>query len=293
MFYSVRKSIWVFSLIAFYFGPFSNSWGKSGENLDEVVQTRWLVRVDGEARDRTLQLLSNIVESGQGIYQLSGVYGYIDGAQKPVAVTLKIIDGKKTIDFDTPADSKISVEQIGPSRFRGIFVGLKGKAKAVSLELLSHGKEQAGLAAKIDEPKLATAGTTQKNIHLVWMGGNDCPPCVVWRATELPKLKQSPEFSNIRFSYVIKAIQGTVPPLVFLPDDVKPYKDILDVASGGGMGSPQAALLVDGVVFDYFWGTRSAADIEKMIISVRQGGAYPFNRCTKMHRMGRSCVQNG
>jgi hypothetical protein len=128
-------------------------------------------------------------------------------------------------------------------------------------------------------------------IHFIWMGGNDCPPCVMWRRTELPKLQASPEFKTIRFTYVSKVIRSPVPPRLFLPSEVEVYKDLLDEASGGRTGSPQAALMVNGVVHDYFFGTRTAEEIEDMIQAVRTGrpADYPFPRCLKVAPRGRDC----
>lgn len=130
------------------------------------------------------------------------------------------------------------------------------------------------------------------SVHLVWMGGNDCPPCVNWRLFEKPKLDKSPYFQSIQFSYVIKVIRSPVPPRFFLPEDVKMYKERLDAASGGMTGSPQAALLVNGEVYDYFWGTRTAEEIEQMLVSVRTGSAYPFQRCVK-RTQNKSCASPG
>jgi hypothetical protein len=127
------------------------------------------------------------------------------------------------------------------------------------------------------------------DVHFVWMGGNDCPPCVAWRSTELPKLQASSEFKAVKFSYVNKSITSAVPMRLFLPQEVKPYKQKLDDASAGMSGSPQAAVLVNGEVFDYFQGTRSAQDIELMLIAIRTGGEYPFKRCIKMSTVRHQC----
>ena len=59
-------------------------------------------------------------------------------------------------------------------------------------------------------------------VHLIWMGGNDCPPCVSWRAQELPRLQQSPAFQAVRFSYVVKGIRSPIPSRAFLPPEVAP-----------------------------------------------------------------------
>lgn len=123
---------------------------------------------------------------------------------------------------------------------------------------------------------------TNPSVQLVWMGGDDCPPCVAWRKDELPKLKASEEFTRITFSYVIKSIRSPVPSSFFLPTEVKSFKDKLDFASSGRGGSPQAALIVNGEVFDYFHKTRSAAEIQAMLFAVRTSAQYPFERCVKV-----------
>ena len=128
-------------------------------------------------------------------------------------------------------------------------------------------------------------------VHLIWMGGNDCPPCVAWRATELPKLKATEAFRESRFSYVVKSIRSTVPSATFLPEEVKPYKADLDAANNGRSGSPQAVLLVDGKVYDYFTGTRTAEQVEAMLKAARAGGAYPFKRCLKLGPRGQPCLE--
>ena len=95
------------------------------------------------------------------------------------------------------------------------------------------------------------------------MGSHDCPPCIVWQRNELPKLQASPDFKAIRFSYVEKAIRSPVPPKALLPAEVQPFKVLLDEASGGRTGSPQGALIVNGVMHDYFFGTRTAEQIHR------------------------------
>ncbi len=145
------------------------------------------------------------------------------------------------------------------------------------------------LAFAISQPALAADATPSPDIHFIWMGGNDCPPCVAWRNFELPKLQQSAEYKGIRFSYVIKAVGSPVPPRVFLPPEVAPLKDKLDHASGGRAGSPKGALVVNGEVYDFFTGTRTAEDIQSMIRSVQTGGPYPFKRCLKKTSFSRQC----
>lgn len=134
---------------------------------------------------------------------------------------------------------------------------------------------------------------TAPSVQFVWMGGNDCPPCVAWRKDELPKLEKSEEFKGIAFSYVNKVIRSSVPASFFLPAEVKPYKDKLDYASSGRGGSPQAALIVNGEVFDYFHKARSAVDIEAMLYAVRNNTKYPFSRCLKVSTQWGQCEVKG
>lgn len=134
--------------------------------------------------------------------------------------------------------------------------------------------------------------STSPKIHIVYLGGNDCPPCVAWRVTELPKLQKTNAFKGVTFSHVIKAVGSAVPSAFFLPNEVKPFKDKLDIASGGNRGSAQVAVLVNGEVYDYFFGTRSAAQYEKMILAIQQGATYPEQRCTR-RRKGWDCADEG
>lgn len=147
----------------------------------------------------------------------------------------------------------------------------------------------AGPATSISTPAPATSETPAvavpngdtARIHMVYMGGNDCPPCVAWRANELPLLRQTAAFRTVTFSYVQKVIASPVPPSFFLPTDVKPLKEKLDFAGGGRGGSAQVAIIVNDEVYDYYFGTRSANEVEQMILAIRNGTRYPFDRCLK------------
>ena len=137
--------------------------------------------------------------------------------------------------------------------------------------------------AQSDKPKI--------DIHMIYMGGNDCPPCVRWRREEFPKLKETEAFKSIKFTHVNKMISSPVPADIFLPDDVKPYKAKLDYASSGMNGSAQTAIMVNGEVFDYYFGWRSAQDIEKMILAIQTKSPYPFEACN--HRVANwQCKRN-
>jgi hypothetical protein len=121
-------------------------------------------------------------------------------------------------------------------------------------------------------------------IQLINMGGSDCPPCLSWRAIELPKLEAMPVYKEIQYIHVEKVIRSPVPPRFFLPAAVKPLKEKLDVASGGRQGSAQVVVVVNGEVFDYWWGNgKSAADLDLMFRAILAGGKYPFSRCVEFY----------
>lgn len=139
---------------------------------------------------------------------------------------------------------------------------------------------------------LAQQALAVPRIHIVYMGGNDCPPCIAWRTAELPKLETSDVFKSVKFSYVSKLVRSPVPPALFLPSDVEPYKNKLDFASSGVNGSPQTAIIVNDEVFDYYFGTRSAETIVKMLESILTGSKYPVERCVKLTK-NRTCDIRG
>ena len=109
---------------------------------------------------------------------------------------------------------------------------------------------------------------------------------------ELPKLRAHPDFKDVQFIHVEKAVMSAVPPRFFLPAEAIPYKAKLDAASGGMSGSPQVAVLVNGEVYDYFLGTKSAEEVLLMIRSIQTDTPYPFERCIQ-RRDSRHCVVKG
>ena len=148
-------------------------------------------------------------------------------------------------------------------------------------------------ALLLASPVFAREPIAPDRIRFIHMGGNDCPPCRAWRAVELPKLQQSPTFRSVRYSYVTKAVGSPVPPEAFLPDEVKPLKSKLDYASGGRNGSPHQVIVVDGEVFDYWFGDKSAEQIEAALAALVDGTKYPHRRCIKRTGLkDRSCEVN-
>jgi hypothetical protein len=138
-----------------------------------------------------------------------------------------------------------------------------------------------------------SAAQPMVDVHLVWMGGDDCPPCMVWKRRELPRFQATPEGRSIRISGVDKTIRSPVPAVEQLPPEVRPYKAQLDLASAGRNGSPQMALLVNGKVYDYYFGTRESDIMVEMVQAVRTGSPYPVPRCVRLGPRGHQCEQPG
>ncbi|MGJ7487016.1 hypothetical protein ACSFA2_17275 [Variovorax sp. LT2P21] len=138
------------------------------------------------------------------------------------------------------------------------------------------------MTSAVSAPAGSSARVAPTRVEMIYFGGNDCPPCVAWRGVELPKLKNMEAFRNVDFTHVYKTVMSTVPAETFLPDHVKPYKSKLDAASGLNRGSAQTAIVVDGEIFDYYYGTRSAEDIAERLVAIKRGGAYPYERCLEL-----------
>ena len=150
------------------------------------------------------------------------------------------------------------------------------------------------LAAACGALAAAQAAADKPVIDFVNMGGNDCPPCIAWRATELPKLQAMPEFRDMRYWHVVKSVPSTVPPGFFFPSEIKHLQPLLKEASSGATGSPQQAIVVNGKVVDYWFGTGKgdAADLAAMVRAIQQGKPLPRRTCLQLET-SRSCKTPG
>jgi hypothetical protein len=224
----------------------------------------WTVEVRDDPNLRTLQIKAMLPDTN-GVANLEARYGMQGQKLKPVRADIAQEGGTRRLNLVTPADSVITAAELPDGSFEGSMRFASGKVRPV----------------RITRAASSAAARPSADIHMVVMGGNDCPPCVAWRGLELPKLRAMPAFQSIRFSYVVKVITSAVPSATFLPDEVKPYKTQLDDASSLRTGSPQVAILVDGRIYDYYFGTRSAEEVVRMIHAIQEGGPYPFQRCLK------------
>lgn len=117
----------------------------------------------------------------------------------------------------------------------------------------------------------SAGSSVARRIDYVYMGGNDCPPCIAWRQTELPRLKAMPEFELLHFTYVDKSIRSPVPAAFWFPREIRHLRDPIFVASKGRTGSPLNAIVVDGRVATFWWGTWAAEDIAKTVREIHDG----------------------
>lgn len=166
-----------------------------------------------------------------------------------------------------------------------------GVTKGVSLRKVSAQTTQTTDVADSGLPKSPAQIIEKSRIRFINMGGNDCPPCVTWRALELPKLQTSTVFRGVNYSHVIKAIKSPVPAEMFLDAEVKPLKAKLDTAGGGVGGSAQQVLVVDNEVYDYWFGSKDAKDIEARVTAISSGTPYPGPRCVRYFPVTRTCAE--
>ena len=258
--------------------------------LADLVNT-WLVTVQGDVRQRTLTVTAVRKISGD-IFQADGSYGWIDAKQDKVQLELTNSPTGLEMRFSTPASSLLIANQQPDSSFSGTIAFKGGNAKPVLLRKANENELLAAQQSEVSTQKTALRPVDPSRIRFIHMGGNDCPPCVVWRGLELPKLEKSANFQQSKFSYVTKTIKSPIPSEIFLPAEVKPLKTKLEYASGGTSGSPHQVLIVNDEVYDYWFGARDAHVIEAKIASIINGTKYPDERCTRMRSVAKGSCSN-
>lgn len=271
-------------------------------DLDLLVGT-WKVEVDDGQPARQMEIL-RIDEGPGGQLTAAAMYGRLGRKLRPAPVTVERSGSDLAIVLHTPREAVLRVTQASPEAFTGTLKWKNGKVYAARTELLenrpAHTPEAVKeILAQVGGPEeersdLKPGRTTYRpdaSIRIVYMGGNDCPPCRVWRATELPRLQAAPEWKQVSFHYVTKTVASPVP-VGWLPEELKPFGAQMLAASSGRGGSSQTAFLVDGKVADYWFGSRSAEEIMQMVHAVRQGKPLPGTPCVRWSAQ-RVCQQPG
>lgn len=248
----------------------------------------WRVGVDDGNPPRHLQLLEGT--SPQAPY--SATYGWL--GKKLDAVTFELQPGEPLqFRLVTPARSVIQGALQKDGTMAGTFETAKGRKHPVRFERMPPvaDAQAAGPASK-DTRSAAGANTRLRlgpgphTIDFVHMGGNDCPPCIWWRMSELPKLQQMPEFKLMRFTYVTKTIGSRVPDPGYFPEATRHLQPALLEASNKHAGSPHEAILVDGKVVDYWFGSAGgkgdATEIARMVRAIANDEPLPRPVCRKL-----------
>ena len=252
------------------------------------IVSLYLVTVQGEARQRKLQILT-VRDKSLDAFQAEGRYGWADAALVRVQVEVTRTPAALSLRFTTPTTALVVADRQPDGSFAGTISLKNGTIKPVVLRKISEADVAVTGSAAPGKTQVAGTGpvagaVSGERVRFIHMGGNDCPPCVAWRGLELQKLEKSPTFKAIRYSYVVKAIRSPVPAEVFLPDELKQLKARLDHASAGKARSPHQVLIVDGEVYDYWIGALDASEIEAKIAAITGGTPYPGTRCKTLGR---------
>ncbi|NYT61253.1 hypothetical protein H0A66_02780 [Alcaligenaceae bacterium] len=108
----------------------------------------------------------------------------------------------------------------------------------------------------------ANANASAPEINLIYFAAADCPACGFWEATELPKLQASPHWKYVKFTKIAKSIKSRLPGEFWWPKDVKHLHDIVAAKYKESRikgGTPMSALIIDGNVVSYGFGSRKIA----------------------------------
>ena len=110
--------------------------------------------------------------------------------------------------------------------------------------------------------------SARHRIDFVYFGSPECSYCRGWEARDLPKLKKSGSFRQVRFTKVTKAIGSPVPQASSFPQQVKYLREPI-AAKLEGAGSPMFAILADGKVVAAWRGTKKYSP-EQILEIIRQ-----------------------
>lgn len=106
-------------------------------------------------------------------------------------------------------------------------------------------------------------------IDFVYIGSPDCPYCRGWEAHDLPRLKESGLFRQVRFTKITKPISSPVPSAFWFPDAVKYLRGPI-AEKIQGAGSPMFAILTDGRVVASWRGAKKYSPDQILRIIERQ-----------------------
>jgi hypothetical protein len=81
----------------------------------------------------------------------------------------------------------------------------------------------------------------ERDLMLVYVGAEDCPPCRVWQRDEAPVFRSAPEFQRIAYREIKSPKLFDLLNDDYWPDDLRGYRDQL----GRGAGAPMWLVILD------------------------------------------------
>jgi hypothetical protein len=255
----MKRILSVFVVLAFLF----QSLAALAEDLAAAaLEGAWVVTVGEQPRDRFLIVRGAKTEKDE-VHVATAVYGWIDGKGKEVGNwKAQILGDEIKLSYVTPADSLINVAfKSVDTSVSGELTSKGGKKYNVRMtrlddEELAALREAAASAKKGQSDKQASAKKASKTskpkeISLVYVGADNCPPCAGFR----PQMenngrlfKQSnPELAEARIVHVQLGYYVAAVPESQLPADLK---WLLQPNSAGKLplrkrGTPFFAAVVD------------------------------------------------
>lgn len=115
-------------------------------------------------------------------------------------------------------------------------------------------------------------------IDLIYFHSVSCPSCRLWEADELPKLQASPLWSSVKFTKIAKTIKAPLPGQFWWPKAVAHlYPAVAEKFEASRIkgGTPLSALLIDGKVVSFGFGTRKIAATHLLPLIERAVAAKP------------------
>lgn len=101
--------------------------------IDSLIDSTWLVRVEGDVRTRTLRIQGAAVTE-RGGRKLQALYGWSDIGQSAVSAEINVADGAMTLLLTTQANSTLVAILQEPELFTGVFAPAAGQRRSVRLE---------------------------------------------------------------------------------------------------------------------------------------------------------------
>jgi len=114
--------------------------------------------------------------------------------------------------------------------------------------------------------------TKSSEVLVVYIGANDCPPCLAYRKANHPAWLQSKEYPHVQFHALEFPQFGRTDEDRYWPKDLRWVRDTLNIRAG----APRWVVAVDGRIVAYDWGrstwlARTYPLIQKLVAKKFEG----------------------